>query len=56
MILFPATFNSKIKPMSSDTHKLHAIVLDYFTKVLLYNIIILFDTVVRHKRNFKHKR
>ena len=34
---------------SSDTHQLH-------TTSPLYNIIIIFDTVFRQKRNLKHEK
>ena len=41
---------ANIKAISSDTHQLHA------TPVHHYNIIIIFDTVVRQKIYFQHEK
>ena len=39
---------AKIKAISSNTHQ-------FYTTAPLYNIIIIFDTVVRQKQHFKYK-
>ena len=51
MLLFDifVDFKAKLLEISSDTHQLHP-------KAPLYNIIIIVDTVLRQKRNFKHEK
>ena len=43
------TLEAKIKAISSDAHQLRA-------TPLLYNILIMFDTVDRQTRNIKHEK
>ena len=45
-LLLVECFNAKMWAISSDTHQLAP----------LYNIIIIVDTVLRQKRNFKHEK
>ena len=47
-----SSVKAKIKPTYSDTYQLHVC----YTNGPLYNIIIIFDTVVRQKQNFKHEK